>query len=145
MFFPEFLYQLTARDQQVTWLDPTLRADSTSAAAASVSSTIFTIPQGQVLILLNAMCRGTPGGAQFVARTRIDVLPPAASNNFFLASDDTIGGAGLSLSVTWTGEVLIPATWQLRGVADFNAGAVANTIEFHFMGILIPAANIQRV
>lgn len=147
MFVPEFLYQLSARDQQVTWLDPIARVFVASVAAATVIPS-FTVPTDRVFILTNSHISGVGGGAQTVARIALALTPPgglvAAGPNVDVEGLEVPGAPNIA-RLSWTGELMVPPAWMVSAIVLFSAGAVANTVNLNLNGCLIPVANIQRV
>lgn len=147
MIFPELLYQLSPRDQQVTWLDPVIRRVTTTQAALTVNALDEVVPTGRAFLLTNATLFADPGAGQNIddIGLNIAVLNPGAGVAVRIATRSGAAGADLLAILNWTGQILIPAGWQLQGSAHFNALGAANEIRFDLMGILIPIGNIQRV
>jgi hypothetical protein len=143
VIFPEYLYKLSSRDQQVTWLDPRFDALSVAAAAASVQSTLR-VPDGRVLVLSAAVVDAIAGAAQTLDRIVLFCEPPDPSTISFRISGG-IFAASVEQFVTWTGQLVIPPNWKVAATARFNAGVAANTVALSLAGILIPVGNIQRV
>lgn len=143
-FFPELLYQLSARDQQVTWLDPLIQIASASAAQLSVDS-VIDVPEGQVLLLKSVSSGATPGAAQNVDTQEILVNARGATIATRLVGRRHNPGSAISDFINWTGTILVPAGWQIRGRGTFSAGAAANATSLHVVGTLIPLGNVQRV
>lgn len=142
MFFPEFLYQLSARDQQITWLDPVIRNLDVSVAAVVVNADAF-LANDRALILTNAVVNAFAGAAQTSDNTSLFLIPPGSSISIGLRGERPAAAANVILN--WVGQVLVPPGWTLRGAAAFNAGVAANRVVFDFAGMLIPVGNIQRV
>lgn len=145
MFFPEFLYQLSARDQQVTWLDPRIARGDTLLAAAAVTAVAITVPTGLVLVLQNASLEADPGAAQNVTESFFELLTPDAATGVRITQDRTALAANVIGHLNWSGSILVPPNWQVRGAANFNAAAAANRVIADCIGILLPVGNIQRV
>lgn len=145
MFFPELLYQLSARDQQVTWLDPQLSRVQASNAATSVGINWLEVPVGRALVLTNLQLRGSPGLAQACTRLIAEMTPRGGGTTVNIANDDFAAVANLAQNVNWSGEIIIPADWIISVAASFDAGAAANSIDISGAGILIPLGNVQRI
>lgn len=146
MFFPEFLFQLSARDQQVTWVDPLYAQRAPAAAlAAAWSELITTVPEGRALVLTNAVAAGNPGGAQACTFLGIQTRPPTLTPAFSLQAEEFPVTASLTQTINWQGEVIVPPTWQVVLIATFDAAAIANAVSADLIGILIPVGNIARV
>lgn len=144
MFFPEFLYRLSSRDQQVTWLDP--RFDSLTASAAGLTVEVdFTVPSDRPLILTSANIVATPGAGQAVIAMLLRSLAQGDSSPVNLAAREIEVAVAGSRFLNWTGEVILPPAWSLRARASFSAAVNPNDVELHLAGILIPVGNIQRV
>lgn len=144
MFFPEFLYQLSGRDQQVTWLDPSLQSSSDAAAALTVAE-IIQVPTGKVLLLQHVMNESSPGAGQNITNMLIDLLPPAGTFTVRLKSDDTDRAANTFFSLDWQGSIIVPPEWFIRAQSNFNAAVAVNTVALQVAGAIIPVGNIQRV
>lgn len=147
MLFPELLYQLSSRDQQVTWLDPYLRFVDQSTAAVDVSST-FTIEDGKALVLQSATVEATPGGAQTTTWTKLLVRGPISTDlnqSAYLAGSFTASGENAAKFLNWSGSLIVPPQWRITGRAVFSAGAIANNVRLSLLGVLIPIGNIQRI
>jgi hypothetical protein len=146
MLVPEFLYQLSGRDQQVTWLDPRIQRVSESQASVSFSTVADIVPEGRALILLNASLLVAPGGAQTVnaASAFIAVVVPNGPTRRIATLNFTPAGAE-DVALNWVGQILLPPGWGLLGGAAFNLGVAANVLTFDYFGVLIPVGNIQRV
>lgn len=142
--FPELLYQLSGRDQQVTWLDPLLTAPVSSAASNFVFAS-YTVPADRALLLHHLAARGDPGAGQLITDIHIFLQAPAGSFTVTLERDEVAKAANANAIVTWQGELVIPPNWQVVGAITFDAGVQVNAEQTHVAGILIPIGNIQRV
>lgn len=144
MFFPEFLYQLSARDQQVTWLDPQLGTVVTSTAATSVSSSL-TVPDARLLVVTALNLEAAPGLAQNITQMFLGFFNVATNVLASLTEDLVAKGANAASSIDWQGEIVLPPGWGIRATGSFNAAAAANQVILTVAGILIPIGNVQRV
>lgn len=144
--FPELLYQLSARDQQVTWLDPFIRRVSVVLAAAQVEATLE-VPDGQVLILQSGCVAAIPGGAQTGNTGELGLRPRgvSAGNQIDLSNALEASLAGSARHLEWSGSVIVPPEWNVVGLVNYSAGAVANETILMIVGILVPVGNIQRI
>jgi hypothetical protein len=145
VFFPEFLYQLNARDQQITWLDPLALQIATSVGGATVVGNI--VPSLDRVMILQAMCGDSnPGAAQTLDTTFLQLIPPGGTPAFSIAGFDfSTLPSGNDQFVNWVGSMMVPPGWTLRMTSIFNAAVAANVISFNVFGILIPVGNIQRL
>lgn len=144
MFFPEALFLLSARDQQVTWIDPVITRIDLTLAALSVN-VVFTVPLGRVLILQHCESNADPGAAQNVVLQQIHVQHPSGAPQARLKRNDVPGAADATMHLDWQGSILVPERWEVRSVADFNALVAANSTQLTVIGALIPIGNIQRL
>lgn len=144
MFFPEGLYTLTPRDQQVTWLEPVLSRQEASLAAVTIGLN-YTVPVGKALILQNVFLHGDGGAAQTTDELEIALqLPGSGVGSYtYLEANFTIGTDKAVL--TWEGSVIVPERWQVAGAGVWSAGAAANFLLHCVVGVLIPIGNIARV
>lgn len=145
MFFPDFLYQLSQRDQQVTWLDPALSRIISSVAAATVTAD-FIVPNDRMLLLSAFYAVFSPGAAQNVVDTRIELLSQSlVSPAVILTRNSNALAAGIITDTDRQCEIPVPPLWRVRATGVFNAGAAANDVHLSIAGMLIPIGNIQRL
>lgn len=144
MFFPEFLYQLSGRDQQVTWLDPVLQRLDASGAAVNLTVS-YQVPVDRVLLLSALALEVGPGLAQNYTGAIARILGPGASTDSRLAGTLTPGAANQNAFIPWQGEVIVPPNWFVGANVDYNAAVAVNTMRLSIFGILVPVGNIQRL
>jgi len=144
VFFPEFLYQLSARDQRVTWLDPLITDLTTLASSLQIDVPVI-VPEGRCLVLKNAVTEADPGAAQIVNVIALGLVTPSLSNFIELQINRTPFAADTTAIPSWQGEVVVPPLWQITARGVFNAVVAANRVRLDIVGILIPVGNIQRV
>lgn len=156
MFFPEGLYTLSARDQQVTWLDPGMYGEASGIPGPLYSNTIAgdgsvsqQVPEGRALILQHVLANFQPGPiaapVQVSTLRRILVRPPnAGTTEVWLKEERNALAAGVALSLDWQGSLLVPPRWFVQAYAEYNGG-VANELTLNIGGMLIPIGNVQRL
>ena len=66
------------------------------------------------------------------------------TGNILIAAEE-FAAIGTRWFLNWSGEIIIPPDWNVRGFALFNAGVAVNSLFVNLQGILIPVANIQRL
>lgn len=148
--FPEFLFQLSARDQQVSWLDPVANVISVSQTAVELTAT-YTVPNDRVLLLEYVTAFLRPFSTQNIAiDTGIFVAPPLAAVSGtivlrWLTQRTVALGAGVRDFQFADPHIIVPASWRVMCKASFNAGASLNDLVFSVFGTLIPLGNIQRI
>lgn len=143
--FPELLYQLSGRDQQVTWLDPVIVRVATSTAAAQVNAT-FTVNTGRAFVLTSAIAAAVPGAAQNITDLSLVLQEPTGTTNVGLTGVEVTPAAGLAFQrLNFSGEVVLPPGWKVIAVGTYSAGVAANQTILTLTGILMPVGNIQRV
>lgn len=145
----EFLYQLSPRDMQQSWLDPVI-VTVNGLTTASVVTASYEVPMARCLLLRSSVANADGGGAQTVDRVTLELLPPDESNIAVAISEKITTNVGsgsnkLSMNTEWNGEIVIPQEWTLRARGNFSAAVSANSIELHIVGLLIPIGNIQRI
>lgn len=145
MFIPESLYLLSARDQQVTWLEPFASDFSSSLAATEVIVSSSMVPDGRCLILQSCVLAGDPGAAQAARQLQLRLVAPGGGVVFLAGKENTPDVADLNRWLNWSGSILVPQDWSIAGDVTFSAGAAANLAELSVVGVLIPIGNIQRI
>lgn len=143
--FPEQLYQLSQRDLQVTWLDPAIFQNIDILAAVSVNTTLFTVPEGRVLLLQSVSAIADPGAAQSCRSVSISLLQPVSATLFPLARETFAVAADQDRVANWSGSIMVPPGYGINALATFDAAVAANSIRGDMVGLLIPLANVQRV
>lgn len=153
-FWPEGLYQLSARDRQVTWLDPLLDGPTGATLVGPLRSvTIGTdgsvsrqVPDGRVLVLQSVVGYFAPGtAANANTLARLLIRPPTAGTlEVWLREQRQAAAAGFSTELAWQGSVIVPPQWFVQAYGEFDAGA-DNEIALNIAGILIPVGNVQRL
>jgi len=143
-FFPEFLFQLSSRDQQVTWLDPFSQRIIVSALSLGVEADAARVPLGKVLLLQSVAAQADPGAGQLVNSVVISLRPQPNGPPVNLAA---IGSTAVDLLqfLNWSGSIIVPSEWLITANSSFNAAVAANQTVLDVIGMLIPVGNIQRV
>lgn len=145
--FPDYLYELTARDEQVMPIEILYHSfgASTSTNATQVFMPInYTVPADRILCLTTLNADVTAGAAQLALSTFF---------NFFLGGSTTIRPLSIShnrapavrsigcLTVPY---LYVPPNTTIQAVSLFDAGAASNTSgQVTMSGILLPRGNIQ--
>lgn len=145
MFVPEFLYQLSARDQQRTWLDPVLVSLSANVAGVEFNSNVFLIPNDKVMIVNNLVLAADPGAAQACIALQLSLLVPTALSFIPIARTTFAAVLNENQALNWSGSLVAPPGYAVNMLGTFDAGVAANQITGTVVGILIPVGNIQRV
>ena len=147
MFFPEQLYLLSQKDQQVSWLEPLVLRDSFTDVGDPITRLLYRVPQGRVLLLQNLAARADAGAAQNILNLTFDAVPLWSANPIIIKSGDARQSAlgTPNAAIDWSGSILIPAQYTLRLTADWSAAAVANSLDIGVMGLLIPQGNLQTI
>ena len=119
--------------------------DTNSVAATSIEADAITVPADRVLVLTAASLSARAGAGQNVSNMQIQILAVDSGEDFNLAVDREAGAAAGAKDLRWVGQVWVPPEATVQGVAQFNAGVVANTLDnFSICGISIPRGNVQQ-
>lgn len=146
MFVPELLYQLSERDQQVTWLDPVfVRVGPTVSAATQITETVYTVPSDRALCLQNFNVILDPGAAQTVRRANLAALPTTGTLQVVIRAEEWADAINEERVLHWAGSIIVPANWRLQTFSAYDAAAAGNSQDTTIIGVLIPIGNIQRV
>lgn len=138
--FPEFLFKLTARDEQVTPLEAITYAGQTANANASVVATAdYTVPMGRVLALTS--CGVYMGSAAGVTPQTGIVYAVDPSGNQAIVHAETYTAAAGAIAATGGGVVYLPENFILRGQGTWSGAGLFNSINLTFTGVLIPRGN----
>lgn len=140
--FPDFLYRLTPRDEQVTPLEILNLRLTASTAATDVATNIYTVPLGKVLVCSAYGLRGEGGAAQYSESLWIEIYTDPTMPTLLGGSLNAYPSAAQrSYSHGVASQIIVPEGWQLRGRGTFSAGAAANNVFLGINGILIPRGN----
>lgn len=149
--FPDFLYSLTPRDEQVTGIEIVNHQFGTMSTAANVSSTPssgnYTVPKGKVLIInsLTFFARAFATGQTIWAALR--AIPIAGGSQvYYLAA----GSPGNSLTTgldnyfpaTNAAHIIIPENYTLSIEMQFTVAGASSVFNGALNGILIPRGTI---
>ena len=107
MFFPEFLYKLSQRDEQVTWLDPSYGNGDNSAANVSVAQDLIVVPVDRALVLQSVSVFADPGAGQNVVSMFVRVQAPGTAAEFRLAQELTNTVADEEAFINWSGSIIV--------------------------------------
>lgn len=143
----DFLYQLTPRDLQVTWVEFFFRAASLTQNAATLNLDVALVPEGRILVLQHASimmtCPATVGAKRchvtYEGVTDGAIFAPLAAMIDFHRTGATPTGEVFQHSWHQLGHVPQGAT--LRASAVFTAANIGNSISASFGGYLIPRGN----
>lgn len=149
MFFPESLYLLSGRDQQVTWVEPVFAKIDQTLLVADIQLN-YVVPDGRALILQSVHVFGGGGGAQNCTYIEIAVDLPGSPATYTYLSSNYPGSPGAvavqnTRTQAWSGSILLPEKWRVAGAAGFSAAAIANQVVHSVVGLLVPIGNVQRV
>lgn len=144
-FFPEFLYKLSDRDQEVTWLDPVVVHSDVSAAVAVIQSAVYTVPGDRMLILQNVSMLANPAAGRAVIDLNFALQPPPPETTTYrVVQEFWTVAADVNRGLNWSGSILVPPLWRVSAIAVID-GAAGGQIVHDIFGILIPKGNVQRV
>jgi hypothetical protein len=107
---------------------------------------IFTVPIGKILLLTNLAVFSSVAGDSFNGTFADIIAPPFALSTYRVRlAQERSAAAQTTASLNWQGSIVIPPEWTLRVVVT-KAGAVElATVDCGTIGMLLPAANVQRV
>jgi len=154
MYFPEYLYRLTPRDEQVTPLEfVTQRLTNTVSNTTTVSSSAYTVPLGKLFLLQSSVmrfsCDAIASIGLYALTAFIDPTTTAPGVSYDNANLDgaTNGHTNDGTTIRWRfggayPDILVPEGWQIyaQSTNDALAGSLA-TVDLQISGILIPRGN----
>lgn len=138
------LYQQSARDLAGGRIQALFRRAQVTTTAISITGLRYDVPADSVLLLSNAFLQASPGAAQVCTAMTVDLCDEASTQIAQL--DGTIeGAAGIKLLRADFHDLWIPPGAGIRLNANFDAGAVANSVVGHIAGVLIPRGNFPSL
>lgn len=143
----DYLYELSARDQQLSWLDPLITRVTLSSNTVTVEPQ-YEVPSGKALLLRSVSIWGDAGTTQTVTSLFIELAHTTAGFETYLAtifSEQLTTATKNDIALNWSGLIVLPQNWIIRGTSNFDNGVNANTSSISLVGMLIPIGNIQRV
>jgi hypothetical protein len=143
VFFPEFLYRLTQRDQALTWLDPVWAESDAIVATTAPNGTVLTVPQDRLLLVQTLSLVGLPGAGQNNTFLRATIRPPQGNQSIRLVQE-AFTTAG-NHTANWQGSAVVPPSWSITFESVFDAAVNPNQVICSAGGMLIPPGNIQRI
>lgn len=142
--FPDWLFKLTPRDEQVTPLDLVTFWTDYNTGAGATTSLPYTVPDGKVLVLSSAAVRAWPDVAENITYMSIS-YQDSVGNDIIIMAKDGPGNTGVSLpQVCAPNSVagqIIPSGAQIVGYALSN-GVGDVQLRFSLSGVLIPRGNV---
>jgi hypothetical protein len=147
MLIPEVCYEFRSLvDVASTTLEQVIVSPAqTSAAAAQVIHTAYTVPSGKLLILSSMWGQCLAGAAQLPVQLRFQISragqTPIFEQRFYNAPGEYSNATLRAQILSWTGEMWLHPGWTLQVVGDFSAGGVANAVQGNLAGMLIPRGN----
>lgn len=146
----DFLYQLTARDQQSVaheiYLDYANNAGNVTNLATAFPRTI---PEGRILCLTHWEIEIDPGTGQLCLGAYIQAVGAAIYPVTPLQIDAMPRSEGATASaggfVRWSANlwpVLLPGPVNLQTVVIFDSGTNSNAIQQHVYGLILPRGNV---
>ena len=145
--FPDFLYRLTPRDQQIIPIELVQQKLTINDTAVDVQTPAYVVPLGRMLILTAVTLQCTPGATavpnwlQFAMFNRGDTV----TNKFVIIGRDFEARVPNTGQITYGGEFtnpMIPEGSSLVGIGNFTNAVAANDMQVFFMGYLIPRGEI---
>jgi len=138
--FPDFLYRLTPRDEQVTQIEA-LNIRLTGSTATTITSTsVYTVPLGKNL-LINSVGILADSASSYPWYVYLEAYLDA-SVPVLLFGDDTNYGLD-EMMKGGPMNCLIPEGWSVRATGRFNAALANNNVFLGLNGVLIPRGNVS--
>lgn len=156
MFFPDALYTLSARDLQLTWLEPVLFSTRVTAAGAFLQDR-YEVPTDRMLLLQHVGLRLFPAATETIvvaqsgillANAGVTTTPPAVRLVMSTGAGTAQQNAAVAVQhwMSWQGSILVPPAWTVEAVGNFSPGAAAtDVLELYVIGLLVPPGNVQRL
>lgn len=142
------LYQITGRDEKITWLDPVAQFQTLNQNAAAIEVD-YVVPIDRALVLNAANALGFPDPAISVRRVIIQLVPPSPGATKPAVAEAGDLGTAPAVNVprvtNFSGSIIVPAGWSVRGHTTFSGAGAGNSTSMTVIGILIPKGNIQRL
>lgn len=143
--FPDFIYRLTPRDEQVTPLESVTYYHTESLVSTYVdideSLGAYRVPAGKILLVNTLAVDFSAGAAQNLDSYKIYLKNSSATNDATLTGHSRILTGRYGTQGHMFGSIIVPSEWYICAVALFSAGAAANQITLGMTGTLIPRGN----
>lgn len=144
----EQLYRLSARDEQLSWLQPVILGQLQGAASTAVGAG-WTIPKSALVVAKKIFVRAIPAAGQRALLVQALLSPPEPSTAFvLLGSKDVSNIPTVALQHDLTvelGDMYISENWRITGQVLYDAGVGFNQLNVSFTGVQIPNGNVDRV
>jgi len=140
----DLLYRLRTEEAQDRPITPVLLDRNAAAAAILVTPVALVVPADRIFILTSAMVLAIPDAAQTIVAVTVELISAANANSIAVCQDRPNLAAGFDSSINFSGMVLVPPGWTVRGRGDFNAAAAANTVFVEITGYTTPVGNVDR-
>jgi hypothetical protein len=112
-----------------------------ATGAATQVNADYTIPIDRVLLISSIVCQGAGGGAQVLARQRIELLDESSIALVTIRGQITTNAIDF---LNFSEEVIIPAGYGIRAVNIFSAGVAVNTATLSVNGWLVPIGGLRK-
>ncbi len=144
MFFPEKLWTPSARDVQMSLLQP-LHVKIPITGAFNTITVIHTPPRGFVDIIAYIHTLGTPGAGQNYTLYNLSIFDVVGGNSICEIFESAApGGANVvQNSAIGLQHLVLPEGENLNYTISFNAAVANNTAILNIIGMRIPRGNFQ--
>lgn len=144
MSIGDFLYQLTARDRQVTGLEAVFFDFGLGSVAATNVACPFTytVPRGRALKVNSASLVMLPGATADNSNAYIIASDSSGQSYQIYAKTFYQTTGRQARSADFSPELVIPAGVVLSAVGVFSNATAANQIQAGFSGLLLPRGSI---
>lgn len=141
--FWDFLYRLTARDEQFPQLVFRYAQGSDSGLKTPCTVVFFDVPQDQVFIASHWSITATPAAATAIDKLDFFGLSPTGNPLAIAAYDFLAPGAAVATNRADSRDfVVVPSGWSVRANASFTAATGNNQLSASCSGFFVPRGNL---
>lgn len=143
--FPDFLYQLNARDLSGSLVEIVARSALETTSLTAVTSVLYTVPADKIFVLNSATTFISNGGLSGIAFAGFVTV----SGPSFGATPCDIGMVNPTLASvrqynwSFSGEVLIPESSTLEITTLFSTAGTNAVVRHSLWGYALPKGNIH--
>lgn len=140
--FPDYLYRLTPRDEQVTPLEIVIESANNTLNNVQVDATLYTVPQGKMFNLKSVALASESPVANTPQELKLNVT--YGGSTIRLIQSPMVVRVGTTLdfgAYSQFTDVWLPSGAVIYARAEFDVAAATNKVIGSITGVLVPRGN----